>query len=293
MTFINVVRSDLRNGVAKRWVPFLFVGILFVTLAFFAYLDFDAAQRMNPSPITTPVTLGDYLLYLFGGTSSGNHPFEFIDENNIVNSLFIFTFPSIWILVFLVLLLLTLQYPYEDLMGFGKTIIILSKKTHYWWMSKCIWVIVSVVLYFSIAFICYSVKAIILGAEPSLNIGTYYPYFRFTSADFITEPPWNIVPTLSMVIPVGIGLCLIQLTTSLITSRLYSYLLSSAFLIASAYMQHEILFPNVSMFARSINAVTNGQYAILELIVIAWFSSMSILAGYIYLDKADIINKHR
>ena len=75
--------------------------------------------------------------------------------------------------------------------------------------------------------------------------------------------------------------------------RLTSYLISTAFLLASAYMQNVLLFPNVSMFARSIEVVTNGQVAWVELIIIAWISVVCMLTGYLYLKKSDIINKHR
>ena len=151
----------------------------------------------------------------------------------------------------------------------------------------------SAVLYFVVAVVCFSLTSILLGAEMSFEIGTYYPYFRFSSPDFLKNPPWNILPTLSMLIPVGIGLCMIQLVTSMITSRLTSYLISTAFLLASAYMQNVLLFPNVSMFARSIEVVTNGQVAWVELIIIAWISVVCMLTGYLYLKKSDIINKHR
>ena len=293
MMFFNIVRCDIKNGILKRWKTYLFTGILFSLLAVFASLDFDAALRMNPSPVTSTVTLGDYLCFLCGGTSAGNAPIQIMETNNIVNSMFKFSFPSIWILMYLILLLITLQYPYEDLMGFGKIIMILSNKIHYWWLSKCVWVTVSAVLYFVVAVVCFSLTSILLGAEMSFEIGTYYPYFRFSSPDFLKNPPWNILPTLSMLIPVGIGLCMIQLVTSMITSRLTSYLISTAFLLASAYMQNVLLFPNVSMFARSIEVVTNGQVAWVELIIIAWISVVCMLTGYLYLKKSDIINKHR
>ena len=58
-------------------------------------------------------------------------------------------------------------------------------------------------------------------------------------------------------------------------------------------MQNVLLFPNVSMFARSIEVVTNGQVAWVELIIIAWISVVCMLTGYLYLKKSDIINKHR
>ena len=128
-----------------------------------------------------------------------------------------------------------------------------------------------------------------LGAKANFEIGTYYPYFRFNSYDFVTEPPWNIMPTLLMLIPVGIGLGMIQLTVSMVISRLASYLVSTAILLMSAYMQSVLLFPNVSMFARSVEVVTNGQIAWVEVIIIAWISSICMLVGYLYLKNSDII----
>ena len=86
MMFINIVRCDLNNGILKKWKFYLFTGAFFSILAIFAYFDFDAALRMTPSPITADITVGDYLCFLFGGTSAGNLPIELIDKNNIVNS---------------------------------------------------------------------------------------------------------------------------------------------------------------------------------------------------------------
>ena len=65
------------------------------------------------------------------------------------------------------------------------------------------------------------------------------------------------MPTLLMLIPVGIGLGMIQLTVSMVISRLASYLVSTAILLMSAYMQSVLLFPNVSMFARSVGRGNN------------------------------------
>ena len=47
-------------------------------------------------------------------------------------------------------------------------------------------------------------------------------------------------------------------------------------------MQSVLLFPNVSMFARSVEVVTNGQIAWVEVIIIAWISSICMLVGYLY-----------
>ena len=293
MMFINMVRCDLKNGLFKRWKVFLFVGLLFSFIAFFSKVDFDAVLRMDPCPIKSDITLGDYFCYLIGGTSAGNNFIEFYDDNGLVNNMVSFNFPSIWALVFLVLLLVTLQYPYEDLMGFGKNVIVLSGKIQDWWFSKCIWIISNVTAYFVIGIIFYSVTALLFGAKPSLSIGTYYPYYRFDIIDYLTEEPWNIVPTLLMLIPVGIGLCTIQLTLSMITSRLASYLMTTAFILASAYWQNILLFPNISMIARSNSLSTIGLNPLVELVIIVWMSLISILVGFFYLRNTDILNKVR
>ena len=293
MMFINMVRCDLKNGLFKRWKVFLFVGLLFSFIAFFSKVDFDAVLRMDPCPIKSDITLGDYFCYLIGGTSAGNNFIEFYDDNGLVNNMVSFSFPSIWALVFLVLLLVTLQYPYEDLMGFGKNVIVLSGKIQDWWFSKCAWIISNVTAYFVIGIIFYSVTALLFGAKPSLSIGTYYPYYRFDIIDYLTEEPWNIVPTLLMLIPVGIGLCTIQLTLSIITSRLASYLLTTAFILASAYWQNILLFPNISMIARIDSLSTIGLNPIVELAIIVWMSLISMLVGFFYLRNTDILNKVR
>lgn len=61
-----------------------------------------------------------------------------------------------------------------------------------------------------------------------------------------------------------------------------------------AYWEGEMVFTvDVSMFARSVEVVTNGQIAWVEVIIIAWISSICMLVGYLYLKNSDIINKHR
>ncbi len=293
MMFFNMVRCDFKNGVLKRLKTFLFVALLFSVIALFAKVDFDAVLRMDPCPIKSEITLGDYFCYLFGGTSAGNNFIQFLDESGIVNNMVAFSFPSIWALVFLVLLLITLQYPYEDLMGFGKNVIVLSGKLSDWWFSKCVWIVTNVILYFAIAVSFYSIAALLFGAKPSLSIGTYYPYYRFDILDFLTPEPWNIVPTLLMQIPVGIGLCMLQLTLSMITSRSASYLITTALILASAYQQNIFLFPNVSMIARSTALATNGLDPLFEILIITWLTLLSILIGFVYLKNTDIINKVR
>lgn len=293
MMFFNMVRCDLKNGLFKRYKVFIFVALLFSLIALFAKVDFDAVLRMEPCPIKSEITLGDYFCYLFGGSSAGNNFIKFLDESGVVNNMVAFSFPSVWALEFLVLLLITLQYPYEDLMGFGKNVIVLSGKLSDWWLSKCVWIIANVVLYFTVAISFYSITAILFGSKPSLNIGTYYPYYRFDILDYLTEEPWNIVPTLLMQIPVGIGLCMLQLTLSVISSRLASYLITTAFILASAYTQNIFLFPNISMIARSESLSVIGLNPFTELLIIAWISLVSILVGYFYLRHTDILNKAR
>lgn len=69
--------------------------------------------------------------------------------------------------------------------------------------------------------------------------------------------------------------------------------MSTAIILASAYWQNDLFFPNVSMIARSESLSTIGLHPVFELLIIAWISLLSVLIGYIYLRNTDIINKVR
>lgn len=58
-----------------------------------------------------------------------------------------------------------------------------------------------VCVFYDCSYVFFGNSNYVLGAKANFEIGTYYPYFRFNSYDFVTEPPWNIMPTLLMLIP--------------------------------------------------------------------------------------------
>ncbi len=288
MTFFRIAISDIRNGIVKQWKKYIWISIFFITLSVLGYLDIQAALRMKPPALTLPVSIGDYFCYIFGGTSPVADHLQL--PSNIFQDYVVFEFPSIWITAFLVLLLSTLQYPYKDLMGFGKHMMILSAKRHYWWFSKCLWCIGCVVAYFLTAILSISLSALALGAEFSLRINSYFPYLRIKSVDYILNPPWDIMPTLIMLIPVGIGICTIQLLLSLILNPTYSYLITTSFLVISSFINQSFLFPNSAMASRTTGFVSNGFNMQSGLIIIIWICSLCVLIGYLYLKRIDIIN---
>lgn len=292
MMFFKIAICDIRNGILSEWKKIIGVFCLFAILTVLAFLDFTAASRMQPSPITFPVSIGDYFCYIFGGSSAQTHVFQLFN-NDIIDGRIAFDFPSIWLTVFMFLLLFTVKYPYNDLMGFGKHLMILSEKKHYWWLSKCLWCVVCTILYFVTAFCSIIIVALAFGAELSLKISTYFPYLRISDYDHILNPPWNILPVMLLLIPVGITLCLVQLLLSLLTSPLVSFSITSLFLVFGTFVQSNFLFQNAAMAARSYCFVDNGATLIQTISVIIWICALSVFAGYIYLRHIDIINKDK
>ena len=136
MMFFKMVRYDLKNGLWKEKKKYFF----FMALALIICVDFRL--RWNQIDSLNVPSYGDFLMYIFAGMKEfGNSPMEQ------------FRYPEIWILVMLLISYQILYYPYQDLMGMGKQVLVNSKSRVLWWISKCIWLVCSVLIYFGIFWI--------------------------------------------------------------------------------------------------------------------------------------------
>ena len=111
MMFYKFIRYDLMYGLLYRWRAYALTFLLF-TLSCSPMISLH--HRASQTFVNLPsFTYGDHILYLFAGMnpSSGER----------------FFLPTLWIFVILLFLYLTLYYPYRELMGFGKQMIVLSQ----------------------------------------------------------------------------------------------------------------------------------------------------------------------
>lgn len=213
MTFIKLMLFDIHNGILRKWRPYSLCFLIVILLDTILYVILQNAGVTNSEILNAKLTLGDYILYPLAGMR------RYIPEDNLP-----FVFPALWLFIILYFSYITLNYPNDDLHGFGINTLILSKKRSYWWLSKCCWLFFSVFIYFVIICISSLLFTVISKGEISLNISEFMPQILQLNLRELTAPPWDITKSLCLVPLTVFSVCLIQMLLSLFIKPLLSFL---------------------------------------------------------------------
>lgn len=264
--FIKLVMHDLKNGVVRSYKKYCIVACAFLIFCF------DLQTRLHD----VVGTLGDYLLYPFAGME------EYVPRPGEP-----FTFPVIWMLIYLFLAMMTLYYPYNDLNGFGRSVLVHSGKRSVWWYSKCIWNMVSVLMFFVTALIVILMFCLFRGISLTLVISSEMEGVLKLSSDTL---PTNIsLQVLLLPILVLISLCLLQMTLSLFIKPLFSFCVIVTLLLASAYYFTPFMIGNYAMPLRNADAIANGFHVLPGVGFSIILAIVSMMIGQFFFQKHDIV----
>ena len=276
--FIKFFLLDIKEGLRRTWLWWLLSAIAVFFLAFSFFWNAATAGEENLAP---QLTMGDYFFNLTAGGSAFNSlsstPFEL---------------PISWFVPLLLLAYITLWYPYRDLMGSGKAMMIASGSRWSWWLAKCAWIIVCVVSYCLIALVVTVVFALIARCDKSLH-ATFLAtmLLRFQDAVNVDLASYNIVSFLRTV-PIGIcALCLLQLTISLVARPLWGYVTTVSILFISAFIEHPLLLGSNLMAIRSTAFAAHGITSEWSVGLGVAITLLSIFLGGYFLTKTDILEK--
>jgi hypothetical protein len=284
--FTKIARCDLYNGILMQWKKYLITFMIFCYFSVAFVLERRVVEYINPEILAGPATLGDFILYIFVGSES-----QPLGSFDITDGYLSFKLPTAWIIIFLWLLYITLYYPYEDLMGHGKHMLVLSKSRGMWWISKSLWAITSVITYFLTAALAISTVALLFGAEMSFSVSDYMPVDFIGQLDTLIAPPWSVTDIIAPLVLGGIALCMMELVMSLLFKPLYSYIIMCIYVFVCSYFKNIFLIGNYTMAARSAVFVTDGFYWKEGAIMCLWVISLSVFIGAVFFMRMDIINK--
>ncbi len=275
--FYKCLKYDLKCGLLKEYKKYI------VAIGLFLIIGFDFFIKMSDIEITVP----DYLFYLFFGME------EYVPSPG--NK---FRFPALWVAVILYVSYITLYYPYKDLNGYGKNILLNTQSKKTWYLSKCTWVTVSTIIYFLIGFVVLSLFAIISGAEITADVSSkvvlkFIPFITTQQNLFYNDAMYYKVTILHFVLPVIICVMnnLLQLFLSLFIKPFFSFIFTVSYTIASAYYLKSFMLGNYAMIARSNIFIDNGVNFTDGLIISLGVILVVIISGTILFSKQDILNK--
>lgn len=275
--FYKCLKYDLKCGLLKEYKKYI------IAIGLFIIIGFDFFIKMNDIEITVP----DYLFYLFFGME------EYVPSPG--NK---FRFPALWVAVVLYVSYITLYFPYKDLNGYGKNILLNTQSKKTWYLSKCMWVTVSTIIYFLIGFVVLSLFAIISGAEITADVSSnaVIKFIQFITTEqnlFYNDAMYYKVTLLHFILPVVICIMnnLFQLFLSLFIKPFFSFIFTVSYTIASAYYLKFFMLGNYAMIARSNIFIDNGVNFTDGLIISLGVILVVIISGTVLFSKQDILNK--
>lgn len=275
--FYKLLRYDIKNGfrsTARRYGVLLVLFCVMFISFLISITGYNIRNKVEPG---IGVTLGNALLYGFGGMEE----YQFSLGNP-------FRFPAFWLLSYLMLAYITLYYPYDDLEQFGQNILIRSRGRGIWWLSKCVWNILSVIAFFLLAWAVFALGCLIAGGSLSMEISP--DMFGVCSLSLSYEAPASLIPqTLLLPLLVMMGINLLQMTISLFLKPFYSFIVTTVILFLSTYYLSPFCIGNYAMPLRSHLLLANGVGLNTGILISSILIVASIIVGGLAFRKRDIL----
>lgn len=277
-TLFMQVKHDLLMGIAYAWKKY--VVVLFVFIFLCAMFQKGVIIHREHMGMEGTPNFSDYIIDLYKGMDI----FEKVDNGDR------FQIPGGWMIINIFLTYIIGYYPLKDLKDYGSQILIRSKKRWQWWLSKCIWVIASVLIYYAIGYIVISIFSLFNGGvslTPTYDINMSIS--KVNTLDFTAGK--IIVMTMILPIIISIALSLIQMTISMVTTPILSNIVLIAIIVASAYYCHPLLLGNYLMILRNDAIVFGrGVNTMVGLGLGGVVSILAIIIGNLRFKKMDILD---
>lgn len=279
--FIKLFLFDLKNGMLKKYKGYL----ISAGLALFFCLELlNKLRIMKYFSVSLYAGFSEYLLYIFGGVkqyipTSSNNPFQF---------------PAIWMLVNILLLFITLNYPFQDMQSAGQQILIRTKGRTKWWLSKCLWNISCTVFYYLILCGVVFLFCLLLGLPITftVNNGFLLDMFDMRSSQNLIGSVFTVGFRYFILVFLVMGsISLAQMALSLFIKPIFSFFICSIFLLLSSYFLSPVFLGNYAMVVRNDQVIANGISFTVGIVYSLTLAALSVIVGLIYFKRYDIIKK--
>ena len=270
------IRYDIVNGIIHQWKKFLLIAVVYGILI----TQFLAVCKMKH--LIGQYTISDIVLYLFKGMS------WITDDKSEI------TIPTTYILPNVLIAFAIGNYPFKDINGYGGMVLMRAKKKLVWWISKCIWaVITSVVTY---AILAAEVVAFALaGGKISWQVNKDICYKVSGYDKILIKDNVNLTKLAVYILVVGllttIAICLVQICISQIMGPIIGYIAVVVILIMGVFFRSFLFIGNGYMALRNIMYTPEGGSLTLTVIADIVLIVVSVIAGYALFRRMDILKK--
>ncbi|MGN0291743.1 MAG: hypothetical protein ACI4C5_07410 [Lachnospiraceae bacterium] len=267
-SFKNQIRYDMRVGILLEWKFYLCFFLVFLILGGSLFLTGKAEQ-------IPCFNFMDYLVKIFEG----------IVEFQKMDRLSSFYIPKEWLLVQFPFLVYIAKYPKRDWEQRGVQMILRSQSKVCWWLSKCIWLLTSAVLYYAVFYLAIAIVSVLGGGSLSLRIRDVWEY---GIEELFLAEGLRILLLMPCLCSVAVGM--LQMFVSFLISPIIALCISLAYFILSVAVEKSWILGNYTMLIRNrqidtINGVKSETGILIAMIMIVF----GIVSGMEYLKRKELI----
>ena len=255
--------------------------LLLVFIVLVSCLWFDMAVRnLQVMGVYPEIYLGDYFFYAFSGID------YYVNTEN-------FYLPELWVVMQFYFLFLVCSFPFGNLYDYGQQILLRSGKRKYWWLEKCLWTAVVILLMFMLTALIVVgyclLRHVPMRMELSRVFCRFYYGFEITSG---TEAGKMMMQAFLVIPLVTIAAAELQMTIGILTRPQIGFITALVMMYLSIYLATWRLPGNNTMLLRyeyfspldGINVVNSIKMSVIYLAV-------SIPIGMIAFSRTDLVKK--
>lgn len=267
---------DLYNGtIRKQWawiVPIASAVLLCSDLLVQSIVSARTGTVLSP-------TTGDYIFSVLGGIPS------YVVKAKEYND-----FPIAWVIMCILSAAVCLNYPTDELYGFGIHTLTRLGSRSVWWTQKCLWIIFHTVHFYVLFYLSIFLFSIIFGSELKLQLSIEYVLSLSYDVplDILQE---KVFYAFLLPVCVSITINLVQLYFALLDWRIVGFFLSLAYYIASTLFPKCYLLGNYSMLIRWAYEAPDKLLLQHGIIIFALCIVLTLLGGMLVFRRKSILQK--
>lgn len=265
MNWFKLAAHDLRAGIFR--VRYLAVPVIFCMPCFSCMMrQYDRSGGWL-----------DFLAFCFKGT----YP--------LFSGLSDFEFPILWFLVMGGCLFLNLDYPLNDLTEAGQQVLVRSVSKKGWFLSKCLWNLLSCGVYLLLGAMTAFVFAVLSGGGMGLSAGpAFYEQVMGMYVPNLTELQVTIGAILLPYLTIA-AFNMLQMVLCLFVKPIFSFLICICMLVVSLFLYTPFALGNGAMVVRCVGVAEGvldlGQTALFCGAVII----CTVIIGLVRFDRMDFL----
>lgn len=265
-SFLRLFLSDIREQILKRWYYF----VLLIPLLVYQWMSLCSMSRI--SGLSGRPGFMDLIIYLFYG------------EQEYIPNVSPFKVRVEFLVMQVLLAYMTAYYPVRDLSVRGRQIFIRVGGNVIWWYSKCLWLMLTVGLFYFVIWITAAILTGGLSLQPDSNLLLVYG-----EINRLGQPAEYVLYCLLLPLAANLAVLFVQMLLSLLTAPVYGFFIVVFQLLLSFYFYSPLLPGNYQMFNRLEPARENGIMALPSLFLCGAVILICIVTGAVYMKKRDIL----